>query len=186
MRQLWDYVLCFGDSLTYGARDEFGRGYPAELADILHENTGQVWICFNEGVNGETSSDLLRRSPRTIRGHSEARVVTLLIGTNDTKLPTPAHIYKSNITQILQIARVTRGHVVLGLLPPLKFNPNYSQENAHYIDLYNGIIKELANAQSLKLADFTDMGEFLIDGVHFGNKGYKEMARRWADTILGI
>ena len=28
-------IYCVGDSLTYGARDECGRGYPVELCDLI-------------------------------------------------------------------------------------------------------------------------------------------------------
>ena len=34
---IWNEVVCLGDSLTYGARDRYGRSYPAELAKILFE-----------------------------------------------------------------------------------------------------------------------------------------------------
>ena len=33
---IWNEILCIGDSLTYGARDEYGRSYPLELAKIGH------------------------------------------------------------------------------------------------------------------------------------------------------
>jgi lysophospholipase L1-like esterase len=59
---IWNEILCLGDSLTYGARDRYGRSYPAELGKILSEKTGEFYICHNYGINGETSSDLLRRS----------------------------------------------------------------------------------------------------------------------------
>ena len=32
---IWNEILCLGDSLTYGARDRYGRSYPAELGKIL-------------------------------------------------------------------------------------------------------------------------------------------------------
>ena len=34
---IWNQILCLGDSLTYGARDRYGRSYPAELGKILSD-----------------------------------------------------------------------------------------------------------------------------------------------------
>lgn len=186
MKKLWEYVLCLGDSLTYGARDEFGRGYPAELADILREKTGRVWICLNEGVNGQTSSDVLRRATRLIPGQQGVNIITLLVGTNDTKVPIPEDVYRANLCQIIEIARVFGRHIILGSLPELKSNPWYDQKNASYLGKYNSVVRELAESHSLRVADFAGMGELLVDGVHFDNHGYKEMARRWADQIVQL
>ena len=37
---IWNEIVCLGDSITYGARDEYGRSYPAELSKILLDKTG--------------------------------------------------------------------------------------------------------------------------------------------------
>ena len=69
---IWNEIVCLGDSLTYGARDRFGRSYPAELGKILSSETGEFYICHNYGINGETSSDLLRRSWNILKSHAGA------------------------------------------------------------------------------------------------------------------
>ena len=50
---IWNEVVCLGDSLTFGARDRYGRSYPLELGKILSEKTGEFYICHNHGINGE-------------------------------------------------------------------------------------------------------------------------------------
>ena len=30
---VWNEVICLGDSITYGARDKYGRSYPVELSN---------------------------------------------------------------------------------------------------------------------------------------------------------
>jgi len=32
-----EYILCVGDSLTYGARDEYHSSYPTELSRLFWE-----------------------------------------------------------------------------------------------------------------------------------------------------
>ena len=34
---VWNEVICLGDSITYGARDKYGRSYPVELSKLLTE-----------------------------------------------------------------------------------------------------------------------------------------------------
>jgi len=186
---LWECVLCLGDSLTYGARDEYGRGYPAELADMLHERDGRTWICLNEGINGERSSDLLRRASRVLLSRKNETIITLLIGTNDSKdPPTPAEIYRRNVAQVLRIGSVSGHRFVVGLLPRFgkRMNTPYDHKNSSYIDTYNSVLRQLVQEHSLASVDFTDMGEMTVDGIHFGNAGYREMAKRWADTIVRL
>ena len=55
-------ILCLGDSLTNGARNEFFRDYPIELSQIINEKKKIPNLCFNEGVNGEPSSEILKRA----------------------------------------------------------------------------------------------------------------------------
>ena len=31
---IWNEIVCLGDSITFGARDEYGRCYPAELGSV--------------------------------------------------------------------------------------------------------------------------------------------------------
>ena len=71
---IWNEIVCLGDSLTYGARDRYGRSYPAELGKIMTDATGEFYICHNYGINGETSSDLLRRSWHILKSNPAAKI----------------------------------------------------------------------------------------------------------------
>ena len=42
---IWNEILCIGDSITYGARDEYGRTFTAELSKMLTEETDQGFLC---------------------------------------------------------------------------------------------------------------------------------------------
>lgn len=182
---IWNEIVCLGDSLTYGARDEYGRSYPAELGKIMSEETGEFYICHNYGINGETSSDLLRRSWNILRSNKGSKVMLLMIGTNDTKKPTPLHIYRDNMRQIILSAKANGMNVVVGTLPELKFTPYYLN-NKSYIEKYNTEIKSLSNELGFHICDMSGLGKYLIDGVHFTHEGYKEIAKKWAKKLQEI
>ena len=182
---IWNEILCIGDSLTYGARDEFGRSYPAELGKILTEKTDEFYICHNYGINGETSSDLLRRSWPIIKSNKSCKICLIFIGTNDTKKPTPLDVYSDNLRQIVLSAKANGMTPIVATLPELTFSPFY-QFNREYTELYSNEVLKLSKSLNFKTCDLTGMKEFLIDGVHFDNRGYKEIAQRWSKVILGL
>tara|TARA_R100000664_G_C2732407_1_gene122676 strand:- start:404 stop:958 length:555 start_codon:yes stop_codon:yes gene_type:complete len=180
---IWNEILCLGDSLTYGARDQYGRSFPAELGKILSEKTNEFYICHNYGINGETSSDLLRRSWNILKSNRSCKIATLLIGTNDTKGPTPLHIYEDNLRQIILSIKANGMKPIVATLPELKFSPYYA-ENREWTAIYSGVIRDLSKKYNFRICELDDMGDYLIDGVHFGNEGYKEIANRFSKIIL--
>ena len=182
---IWKEVVCLGDSLTYGARDEYGRSYPAELARILTDETGETWFCHNCGVNGDTSSDVLRRCWRVFASHPKVRLVTLLVGTNDVAVPMPLEIYRDNLLQIIAAARIHGMHVILGELPPAGFHPGVlGRQDA--LGAYSAEVRRVAGELGLATCSFDGLAEHLVDGLHFGHEGYLRMARMWADALLRL
>lgn len=179
-------IICLGDSLTHGARDGYGRCYPFELSDMLWEEFGQRWICADEGVNGDTSTDVLRRSITVMKKYPEAKEVVLLCGTNDSKstVNMPPHIYKKNMDGIIRVCAVHEKDVLLCKIPDLRgFGaPDYDQMSAIKIDSFNEILEEVAgeNVDTIRsVIDLTGIPkEYYADGVHFKNIGYVEIARR--------
>jgi lysophospholipase L1-like esterase len=182
---IWNEIVCLGDSLTYGARDRYGRSYPAELGKILSEKTGEFYICHNYGINGETSSDLLRRSWHILKSNASARICLLMIGTNDTKIPTPIDIYEDNLRQIINSIKANGKVPIVATLPALKFSPYY-MFNREYIDKYNQCIIDLSKKINFMICSMGGLGEHLIDGVHFTHEGYNEVAKRWTKSILSL
>lgn len=183
---IWNEITCLGDSLTYGARDRYGRSYPAELGKILSEETGEFYICHNYGINGETSSDLLRRSWSICKSNRGSSKIGLLwIGTNDTKGPTPLHIYRDNLRQLVCSIKVNEMIPIVGTLPELTFSPYYAR-NREYTDTYSDIVRSLSDDLKFDVCEMGKLGKHLIDGVHFTHEGYNEVASRWAKSILSL
>ena len=102
---------------------------------MLTDDTDEFYYCHNFGINGETSSDLQKRVWNNINSKRDAKIMLLLIGTNDTQIKNPFEIYKDNIKQIVNVARVFGMHVIVGTLPKLGFTPLYLSRN--YISKYN-------------------------------------------------
>ena len=180
---IWNQVLCLGDSLTYGARDRYGRSFPAEMGSMLSDLTEEFYICHNYGVNGETSSDLLRRCWNIIKSNKDCKIMTLLIGTNDTKLPMPDHIYQDNLKQIINCAKVFGMRVIVGTIPELTFSPYYMSNRDKVVN-YSNIIKDISQSMNVEVCDLSGLSQYLIDGVHFTHEGNKEIASRFSKVIL--
>ena len=174
-----------GDSITYGARDEYGRSYPAELSKTLTENTGEFYYCHNYGVCGETSSDLLRRAWKNISSHKGSKIMLLMIGTNDTQASISPDIYEDNLRQIISIASIHGMTTIVATLPELDFTPLYLK-NKNFIKQYNKVIRKLSRELSFKICDMTGIESFYIDGVHFKHIGNLEIADRFYKTILKL
>jgi lysophospholipase L1-like esterase len=180
---IWNEILCLGDSITYGARDEYGRSPTIELSKIMKERTGEVYICHNHGISGDTSADLLKRTWSAAASNSRAKIATVMIGTNDTQQNIPTEIYEDNLRQIIDICMIHKMHVILTLLPRLSFTPLY-YKNSQLINDYNSVILNLAEELKLDVCDMSGIEENYVDGVHFTNRGHIDIAERWASTIM--
>ena len=182
---IWNEIVCLGDSITYGARDKYGRSYPAELSKTLTENTGEFYHCHNYGVCGETSSDLLRRAWKNISSHKGSKIMLLMIGTNDTQAGISSDIYEDNLRQIISIASVHGMATVVATLPELDFTPLYLK-NKDFIKQYNKVIRKLSREMNFKICDMSDTEKYYVDGVHFTHEGNIELANRFYESILKL
>lgn len=187
---IYGTVLCLGDSLTYGARSEYIRGYPEELSTLLTDHYKQNWSCINDGVCAETSTDILRRAFKSIHfcGNLPGpKIGCLLVGTNDSKNPNyPQDFFRDNMQQIINIFKRYGIRLLIGTLPPVRGDemPCFFTKNSNeWIENANKTIINLSEKNNLPLIDFRDMAEYLIDGVHLNYDGYKVMAERWFNKI---
>lgn len=182
---IWNEILCLGDSITDGARDRYRRSYPAELAKILHEKTGEFYYCHNYGVCGDTSSDLQRKAWNLCKSHKEAKIALIMIGTNDTQLAIPEKVYKDNLRQIIYTTKVHGKLPVVATLPELGFTPLYIK-NKNYIQIYNKVLYNLSNEIGFEMCDMSGTEKHYIDNVHYTHEGYNEIAKIFAEKILSL
>ncbi|MGZ5103929.1 MAG: SGNH/GDSL hydrolase family protein [Usitatibacter sp.] len=180
-----EHILCVGDSLTFGARDEYRQSYPTELSRLFWERQGKTVYCHNHSLSDETSGQLAKRIYAYSRSCPQAKVALVLIGTNDTFLPQRPDIFRDNLRQIIAVLKLDRASIGIGMLPPVigPGLPNYPRDAQKQVDEFNTIICEQAEADGLFVADFRGLGDFIIDTVHLNHAGYCKMAELWFEAL---
>lgn len=138
------------------------------------------YACFNQGVGGETTADLLKRLDAV--GEQRPDQILLLIGTNDIHTEVPDSQILANLRAILE--RIGEGSpanpsnakvVVQGLLPrtlELKeridgLNREYATISEEYGAQFIDVTPALADQDGALRADFTD------DMLHLTPPGYE-------------
>ena len=182
---IWNEILCLGDSITYGARDRYGRSYPAELGKIMFERTGEFYYCHNYSKCGDTSSDLLRKTWNASKSHKDAKLALVMIGTNDTQRAIPEEIYRDNLRQILTIVNIHGKIPIVATLPELGKTPLY-MKNRDYIKKYNNVLRNLSREIDFEMCDMSGTEKHYIDNVHYTHEGYNLIAKKFADKIMSL
>jgi len=103
-------VLALGDSLTAGAGVSTQQAWPA----LLEKKTG--WKIINGGVNGNTSTQGLKRLPDLLEQDHPALVLVTL-GGNDMLRRIPEKETVSNLDKILTLVRAHGAKAVLLATP---------------------------------------------------------------------
>lgn len=156
-------VSALGDSLTFGYGADKTQSYPALLA----QKTG--WKVDNDGINGNTSADILQRLHLIIA--KNPKLVLLSVGGNDVLRQVPSHTTKNNLIQIINQLKEKSITVVLIAQPYISMsalfgkasdNPIY-QEIATEMDvpLLSGVWSEILSNNQLK-----------SDQIHANAQGY--------------
>ena len=184
----WETLVCFGDSITAGARTYLG--YPEYSADFLQREIGNSWNILNIAVNGFTSCDLLRKI--TTDGNNieqyNPNFFTLLIGTNDVKKSTPINefriAYDLLVLKILLLAKHKNGIIISipkfrrGLKFPYKYDMNTK------VNEYNKTIADIGRKYDLEVLDLDLDDEDFFDGIHLNEKGSIKVAVQITNYIL--
>lgn len=173
-------ILCFGDSITNGARDEYMRNYPLELNHIINGNKKKS-ICINEGINGETTSGMANRSYKIFEKYANFDMLIFYGGTNDSKIPMPMDVYEKNINYIINVANFFNLKIFLCTLMPIKsigLHCYSSKVSNNFIKEYNKLLQKKKKIDLIELINTNKLGtKYLEDGVHLTNKGNIEFAK---------
>jgi len=190
---VYNVILCIGDSLVHGSRDEYGHCFATEMGRIMARGMeGSIWVAIEKGINGETSSELMRRYYDVVRAYPEAYEVCTLVGTNDAKdeVSLPEDKYRENMEYFYDVIQVHNKKLFVGLLPG-RVNvsaPMYGTKFEENVALYNKQIREMVvDRPGLWGVDLTGLPESCFnDGLHFSNEGNREVARRFGNAILMV
>jgi acyl-CoA thioesterase-1 len=131
-------ALVFGDSLSaaYGLSPEQGW---VHLLGERAKRSGLDWRFVNASISGETTAGGLRRLPEDLKRHKPDLVV-IALGANDALRGQPVQGIKSNLEQMLRLARSARAEPVLvGIMIPPNYGIDYA---AQFRDLYAALARQ--------------------------------------------
>jgi len=185
-------VLCLGDSITAGE-------YPTFLQDLLDEAKVRARV-YNCGMPGYTSGAYLEflRSFGLFRA-VRPDFVLLQLGTNDARTDfahTETTKFRRNMTEIVRLLREELypgrpPQVLISTVPPILPGPAvFTEESARRIAReINPAVRDIAEKLGLGLVDnyrlFEPHPDWLADGVHPTEEGYRAMAKNWFDALSG-
>lgn len=164
-------VLAFGDSITNGYGLDKDKSYPSQLATLLQAEV------INAGVNGEVTSQGLKRLPALLEKH-KPQILIICHGGNDIIRRKSLITAKENIASMIKLAQEKNIHVVLVGVPKLEVL-SLSTAQIYY---------ELADELSVPL-EHTALEEILsdnylkIDQIHPNEEGYKILSNKLAILI---
>jgi acyl-CoA thioesterase I len=118
-------IVCFGDSLTAGYGTEPGHSYPDYLQQIL-DSRGYGYRVINQGVNGNTTQDGVRRLNDVLAGHPE--IVVVEFGGNDKLNGLPVSATQTNLDQIISTLQTAGVKVALTGIKLEDYPPEYIRD----------------------------------------------------------
>ena len=184
--------LALGDSYTIGTGlEDEAQSFPSLLAGRLKDETGIDVTLVNLGVNGYTTTDLIREELPVARD-ARPELVSILIGANDIVQGSDEATYRSRLQQIYQAIKqlgVPAARVMAISIPDFSPLPGAaplgspSQLRAR-IDAFNEIARTEATAAGFRYMDIaeisrrTNRGDNWLagDGLHPGPTQHRAFA----------
>jgi acyl-CoA thioesterase I len=186
--------LALGDSYTIGTGlEDEAQNFPSLLARRLTEETGIDVAVTNLGVNGYTTTDLIREELPVART-ARPELVTILIGANDVVQGADEATFRANVTQIYGAVKDlgVRPERVLAISVP-DFSPLPSaapfglpRHLRARIDAFNEIERMEAASRGFRFTDITAISRetnrgrdwLAADGLHPGPAQHRAFADR--------
>ncbi len=192
-------ILVCGDSISLGKGEFPNLGWVGRLKEYFESKDLIINLfrsCFNLGIPGDTSTDLLTRFETEIKARIKYKrsgdkfVIMLAVGMNDSKsvgssdkLNIKPEIFRNNIKKLIKIAkRYTKQVIVVGLTPVDENLTNPFEETYFTngrIKEYNEILKESAKLDEVLFLNIfdeiilLDYKKLLFDGLHPNKEGYE-------------
>jgi acyl-CoA thioesterase-1 len=184
--------LALGDSYTIGTglKDE-AQNFPSLLAERLRQATGIDVALTNLGVNGYTTTDLIREELPVARS-AQPDIVTILIGANDVVQGSNDATYRARLTQIYDAVKqlgTPPGRVAAVSIPdfsPLAGAAPFGSPShlRARIDAFNDVARKEATTRGFAYVDITEIsresnrGDTWLagDGLHPGPAQHRAFA----------
>src|SRR6202521_5617519 len=125
-------VMVFGDSLSSAFNLAADQGWVHLIGERIARSK-LPWRVVNASITGETTAGGLRRMAEDLKRHKTAIAVTEL-GANEAMRGQPIAAMRSNLEQMIRLARQARAEPVLvGLMIPPNYGIDYAAE---FRDMY--------------------------------------------------
>ena len=172
-----DNVIITKNTTGTPAKDTFKITGGTTFADTI--------TVFNNGVPGNTASDLLNRINTVIK--EKPNLTIIMIGTNDVSISVQTFpTFQANLSKIIDSLKASGSSVMLLTPPPISPNCTYINQ-FHLLDSACSIIKSLSITKTCYYVDIhTDIAQliaqpampllYLADGVHPNQAGYVDIA----------
>jgi len=132
-------LLVFGDSLSaaYGISPQ--QGWVQLLSERIRR-AALPWQVVNASISGETTAGGLRRLPEDLKRHHPS-VVAIELGANDALRGQPIASIRSNLEQMIRLARDAHAQPVLvGIMIPPNYGIDYARE---FRQVYGEVARKL-------------------------------------------
>jgi lysophospholipase L1-like esterase len=192
--------VALGDSYTIGTSVPAADSWPDRLVAALGPDEPRLQLVANLGVNGHTSSDLIRDELPALDALAPA-FVSLLIGVNDVVRGVPLDAYAANVEAILDrlLARLASTSVVTVATPDYTVTPagaDYGDRRRQHegIVAANGAMARLSDARGIAFVDIfdlslgaaTDRSLVAPDGLHPSAAQYALWVERIAPVVARL
>jgi len=156
--------MVFGDSLSAAYNLSPEQGWVSLLAKRVSKVDGS-WRVVNASVSGETTAGGLRRLAEDLKRHQPS-IVVIELGANDALRGQPVAGIRSNLEEMIRLARQARAEPVLvGIMIPPNYGIDYATE-------FRALYGEIASRRAVALVPFLLEGfadnpaMFQADQVH--------------------
>jgi acyl-CoA thioesterase-1 len=120
-------VMVFGDSLSSAYNLAADQGWVHLIGERIARSK-LPWRVVNASITGETTAGGLRRMAEDLKRHKPA-IVVIELGANDALRGLPIADMRSNLEQMIRLARQARAEPVLvGLMIPPNYGIDYAAE----------------------------------------------------------
>ena len=152
-------LVTLGDSIT-----DSHWAKPATWPTIVSADSPRLTLVYNAGVHGNTTAQMLARTPLMLTDH-HPNVVTLLGGTNDDLRGLSLSAGIANLKSIVDLCHADGAVVIMMTLPPNKLG----------VATWNAAITALAQEEGAPLVDIhavlsqpdgTWIPSMQLDGIH--------------------
>ena len=166
-------IMIFGDSLSAGYGLGADEGW-VKLLESRLETLNKEYKIVNASISGNTSGNGLARIKTDLDLHSP-NILILELGGNDGLRGHSPKMFKSNMTQIIEISQAKNVEV---MLLGIKLPPSYGKR---YGQAFEAVYAELAEEFNLPLVAFfmdkVGVNKELMqrDGIHPNVKGQPQL-----------